>query len=144
MERTRGIYFIAAQAKLTFTHRHGEKDTPWVQIRHLKNDMIEDKTCTLSQNGYGGLDAWMIASTAARIELEVCKANARSFICAHCVQSADLQVCFPTSSTDLLDDLSPERRAAVGVALRIWNLKHMLDFQSAPHQGYPKGSPPCA
>ena len=65
------------------------------------------------------LDAWMITSTAARIELLVCKANARSFICAHCVQSADLQVCCPTSFTSLPNDLSPEGPAAVGVAHRI-------------------------
>ena len=65
------------------------------------------------------LDAWMITSTAARIELLVCKANARSFICAHCVQSVDLQVCFPTSRTNLPNDLSPEGPAAKGVAHRI-------------------------
>ena len=61
----------------------------------------------------------MITSTAARIELLVCKANARSFICAHCVQAADLQVCCPTSFTSLPNDLSPEGPAAVGVAHRI-------------------------
>ena len=65
------------------------------------------------------LDAWMLTSTAARIELLVCLANARSCICAHCVQSADLQVCFPTSFTSLPNDLSPEGPAAVGVAHRI-------------------------
>ena len=37
----------------------------------------------------------------------------------HCVQSADLQVCFPTSFTGLPNDLSPEGPAAVGVAHRI-------------------------
>ena len=61
----------------------------------------------------------MLTSFAARIVLLVCLANARSFICAHCVQSADLQVCFPTSFTDLPNDLSPEGPAAVGVAHRI-------------------------
>ena len=61
----------------------------------------------------------MITSTAARIELLVCKANARSYICAHCVQSADLQVCCPTSFTSPPNDLSPEGPAAVGVAHRI-------------------------
>ena len=61
----------------------------------------------------------MITSTAARIELLVCKANARSFICAHCVQSADLQVCCPTYFTSLPNDLSPEGPAAVGVVHRI-------------------------
>ena len=61
----------------------------------------------------------MITSTAARIELLVWKANARSSICAHCVQSADLQVCCPTSFTGLPNDLSPEGPAAVGVAHRI-------------------------
>jgi len=61
----------------------------------------------------------MITSTAARIELLVWKANARSSICAHCVQSADLQVCCPTSFTSLPNDLSPEGPAAVGVAHRI-------------------------
>ena len=61
----------------------------------------------------------MITSTAARIELLVWKANARSSICAHCVQSADLQVCSPTSFTGLPNDLSPEGPAAVGVAHRI-------------------------
>ena len=65
------------------------------------------------------LDAWMITSTAARIELLVCKANARSFTCAHCVQSADLQVCCPTCFTSLLNDLSPEGPAATGVAHKI-------------------------
>ena len=60
----------------------------------------------------------MITSTAARIELLVWKANARSSICAHCVQSADLQVCCPTSFTSLPNDLSPEGPAAVGVAHR--------------------------
>ena len=65
------------------------------------------------------LDAWMITSTAARIELLVWKANAWSSICAHCVQSADLQVCCPTSFTSLPNDLSPEGPAAVGVAHRI-------------------------
>ena len=64
------------------------------------------------------LDAWMITSTAARIELLVCKANVRSFVCAHCVQAADLQVCCPTSFTSLPNDLSPEGPAAVGVAHR--------------------------
>ena len=61
----------------------------------------------------------MITSTAARIELLVYKANARSFICAHCVQSADLQFCCPTSFTSLPNDLSPEGPAAVGTAHRI-------------------------
>ena len=61
----------------------------------------------------------MITSTAARIELLVWKANARSSICAHCVQSADLQVCCPTSFTSLPNDLSPEGPAAVGVAHKI-------------------------
>ena len=61
----------------------------------------------------------MITSTAARIELLVWKANARSSICAHCVQSADLQVCCPTSFTSLPNDLSPEGPAAVGVAHEI-------------------------
>ena len=54
----------------------------------------------------------MLTSTAARIELLVCFANARSFICAHCVQSVDLQVCCPTSFTGLPNDLSPEGPAA--------------------------------
>ena len=61
----------------------------------------------------------MFTSNAARIELLVCLANARSFICAHCVWSADLQVCCPTSFTGLPNDLSPEGPAAVGVAHRI-------------------------
>ena len=61
----------------------------------------------------------MLTSTAARVELLVCLANARSFTCAHCVQPADLQVCFPTSFTDLPNDLSPEGPAAVGVAHKI-------------------------
>ena len=66
------------------------------------------------------LDAWMLTSTVARVELLVCLATARPFICAHCVQSADLQVCFPTSfAASLPNDLSSEGPAAVGVALRI-------------------------
>ena len=77
----------------------------WLQVNSLFS-------CT-------SLDAWMITSTAARIELLVCKATARSFICAHCVQSADLQVCCPTSFTSLPNDLSPEGPAAVGVAHEI-------------------------
>ena len=39
-------------------------------------------------------DARMLTSTAARIVVLVCLADARSLICTHCVQSADLQVCF--------------------------------------------------
>ena len=74
----------------------------WLQINSLFS-------CT-------SLNAWMITSTAARIELLVWKANARSSICAHCVQSADLQVCCPTSFTSLPNDLSPEGPAAVGIA----------------------------
>ena len=74
----------------------------WLQLNSLVS-------CT-------SLDAWMITSAAARIELLVWKANARSSICAHCVQSADLQVCCPTSFTSLPNDLSPEGPAAVGVA----------------------------
>ena len=61
----------------------------------------------------------MITSTAARIELLVCEANARSFICTHCVQAADLQACCPTSFTNLPNNLSPEGPAAVGAAHRI-------------------------
>ena len=61
----------------------------------------------------------MLTSTAARIELVVYLADTRSFICAHCVQFADLQVCFPTSFADLPNDLSPEGPAAVGVAHKI-------------------------
>ena len=61
----------------------------------------------------------MLTSTAARLALLVCLANARSFICAHCVQTADLQVCVPTSFTGLPTDLSPEGPAAVGVAHEI-------------------------
>ena len=61
----------------------------------------------------------MLSSTAARIELLVCLANALSFICANCVQSADLQVCFPASFTGFPNDQSPEEPAAVGIAHRI-------------------------
>ena len=61
----------------------------------------------------------MLTSTAARVELLVCLANARSFICARCVQSGDLQVCFPTSFKDLPNDLAPEGPAAMGVAHKI-------------------------
>ena len=58
----------------------------------------------------------MLTSTAARVEPLVCLANAQSFICAHCVQSADLQVCFLTSFTGF--------PAAVGVANE--KLKHIF------------------
>ena len=76
------------------------------------------------------LDAWMITSTAARIELLVCKANARSFICAHCVQSADLQVCCPTSFRSLPNALSPEGPAAVGVDIK--NTQKILKHNNSP------------
>ena len=94
----------------------------------------------------------MLTSTAARIELLFCLANARSLICAHCVQSADLQVCLPTSFTDLPNDLSPEGPAAVGVAHKIrrtpfrgsracWIIMHILQNLLQTREATPAAGP---
>ena len=93
-----------------------------------------DFDCNSTLFSCTSLDAWMITSTAARIELLVWKANARSSICAHCVQSADLQVCCPTSFTSLPNDLSPEGPAAVGVAHRIFSTCFPSVFLNLFHQ----------
>ena len=62
----------------------------------------------------------MITSTAARIELLVCKANARSlYLRTLCPSLLIYKSAVLLSFTGLPNDLSPEGPVAVGVAHRI-------------------------